>query len=91
MKFSKSCWDVRSIGLPLFGIKTSNKMEYIDSDIKNIKAPRTDDPLICMRKHTYMVHLKELLKLFKCPTSNGIHTITKWLDLLFNALYQERK
>ena len=42
-------------------------------------------------KHTYMVLLKEFLKLFKCLASSGIHTIFGWLDLLFKALHQERK
>ena len=27
-------------------IKTSNAMEYIESDIQNIEPPRTDDPVI---------------------------------------------
>ena len=27
-------------------IKTSNEMEYIESDIQNIEALRTDDPII---------------------------------------------
>ena len=27
-------------------IKTSNAMEYIESDIQNIEAPRVDDPII---------------------------------------------
>ena len=27
-------------------IKTSNVAEYIESDIQNIEAPRTDDPII---------------------------------------------
>ena len=27
-------------------IKTSNRAEYIKSDVKNIEAPRTDDPII---------------------------------------------
>ena len=44
-----------------------------------------------MRKHTYRVSLKEFLKLFKCLASNGIHTVSGWLDLLFKALHQERK
>ena len=44
-----------------------------------------------MRKHTYRVSLKEFLKLFKCLASSGIHTVSRWLDLLFKALCQERK
>ena len=44
-----------------------------------------------MRKYTYVVLLKEFLKLFKCLTSSGIHTIFRWLDLLLKALHQERK
>ena len=44
-----------------------------------------------MRKYTYVVLLKEFLKLFKCLTSKGIHTIFRWLDLLLKALHQERK
>ena len=47
--------------------------------------------LVWMRKHTYMVSLKEFLKLFKCLASSGIHTVCRWLDLLFKALHQERK
>ena len=27
-------------------IKTSNATEFIESDIQNIEAPRTDDPII---------------------------------------------
>ena len=37
------------------------------------------------------VSLKEFLKLFKCLTSSGIHTVSKWLDLIFKALHLERK
>ena len=44
-----------------------------------------------MRKHTYKDSLKEFLKLFKCLSSGGIHTVSGWLDLLFKALHQERK
>ena len=29
-----------------FFIKTSNTTEFIESDIQNIEAPRTDDPII---------------------------------------------
>ena len=47
--------------------------------------------LVWMRKHAYRVSLKEFLKLFNCLASNGIHTISGWLDLLFKALHQERK
>ena len=59
-------------------IKTSNAMEYIESDIENIEATRMDDPIIhsCNRKHTYIVHLKEFLKLFKCLAFSGIHKIS---------------
>ena len=35
--------------------------------------------------------MKEFLKLFKCLASSGIHMVCGWLDLLFKALYQERK
>ena len=42
-------------------------------------------------KITYKVSLKEFLKLFKCLTSSGIHTVSGWLDILFKALHQERK
>ena len=44
-----------------------------------------------MRKHTYNVHLKEFVKLFKSLASNIIYTITRRLDLLFKALHHERK
>ena len=44
-----------------------------------------------MRKHTYRVSLKEFLMLFKCLASSGIHTVYRWLDLLFKALHQEIK
>ena len=27
-------------------IKTSNAVEYIESDIQTIEAPRTDDPIV---------------------------------------------
>ena len=47
--------------------------------------------LVWMRKHTYKVSLKEFLKLFKCLASSSIHTVSRWLDLLFKALPQERK
>ena len=30
----------------IFCIKTLNAAEYIESDIQNIEAPRTDDPII---------------------------------------------
>ena len=41
---------------------------------------------------TYLqVSLKEFLKLFKCLASSGIHTIFRWLDLLFKSLHHERK
>ena len=43
------------------------------------------------KKNTYRVSLKEFLKLFKCLTSSGIHTVSGWLDLLFKAFHQERK
>ena len=35
--------------------------------------------------------MKEFLKLFKCLASSGVHTVSRWLDLLFKALNQERK
>ena len=35
--------------------------------------------------------MKEFLKLFKFIASNGIHSITEWLDLLFKDLHEERK
>ena len=44
-----------------------------------------------MRKHTYMVSLREFLKLFKYLASSGIHTIFEYLDLLFKVIHQERK
>ena len=45
-----------------------------------------------MYEKTYLqVPLKELLKLFKCLASSGIHMVSAWLDLLFKALHQERK
>ena len=47
--------------------------------------------LICTRKHIYRVFLKEFSNLFKCLTSNDIHTVTRWFDLLFKALHWERK
>ena len=34
-----------------------------------------------MRKYTYIVPLKEFLKLFKCLASSGIDTTSGWLDL----------
>ena len=39
----------------------------------------------------YIISSFGVLKLFKCLASNGIHTITEWLDLLFNALHKEKK
>ena len=47
--------------------------------------------LICMRKYIYKVYLKKILKLFKCPASSSIHTISRWLNLPVKALHQERK
>ena len=73
-------------------IKTSNVVEYIESNIQNIETLTTDDPIIyCMRKHTYMIFLREFLKLFKYLASSSIHTISIWLDLFFKALPQESK
>ena len=74
-------------------IKTSNASEYIKSDIQNIETPRIDDPiiLVCTRKHTCMVSLREFLKLFKYLASSSIHTISKRFDRMFKALHQERK
>ena len=40
---------------------------------------------------TYMVLLKDFLKLFKCLDSSGILTIFEWLNLFSTALHQERK
>ena len=79
--------------LSIFFIKTSNAKENIESDIQNIKPPRTNGPIILyeLEKHTYMVSLKEFLKLFKCLASSGIYSVSGWLNLLFKALYQERK
>ena len=42
-------------------------------------------------KKYLQVSLKEFLKLFKCLASSGIHTVSRWLDLLFKAFHQERK
>ena len=42
-------------------------------------------------KHTYKIFLREFLKLFKCLVFNNIYTVSRFLDLLFKALYQERK
>ena len=42
-------------------------------------------------KKYLQVSLKEFLKLFKCLASNGIHTVSEWLDLLFKALHQEKR
>ena len=44
-----------------------------------------------MRKHAYRVSFKEFLRLFKCLASSGIHMVSRWMDLLFKALHQERK
>ena len=45
--------------------------------------------LSSMNEKTYLqVSLKELLKLFKCLASSGIHTVFGWLDLLFKTLHQ---
>ena len=44
-----------------------------------------------MRKHTYRVILKEFLKLFNFLAFNGIHTVSRWLNLLFKDFHQERK
>ena len=41
--------------------------------------------------HTYRVSLKEFLKILKYLAFSGIHTVSRWLDLLFKALHQERK
>ena len=47
--------------------------------------------LVCVRKHTYKVHLKEFLNLFKCLASRGIYTVSECLGLLFKAFHQERE
>ena len=47
--------------------------------------------LVYMRKRTYMIYLREFLKLFKYLASNSIYTVTKWLDLPINTLHQEKK
>ena len=47
--------------------------------------------LECMTKHTYKVHLKEFLKLFKCLAFRGIYMISRWLDLLFKALQKKQE
>ena len=41
-------------------IKPLNVVEYIQSNIQNIKAPRTNELiiLVCMRKYTYRIHLR---------------------------------
>ena len=45
-----------------------------------------------MYEKTYLSgFLEELLKLFKCLAPSNIHTISKWLDLLFKTLHQEIK
>ena len=45
-----------------------------------------------INEKTYLqVSLKEFLKLFKCLASSGIHTIFRWLDLIFKDLHQEKK
>ena len=86
------CWVMRLISFPKFwsnikcrGIHGIGYSKH--SSTKN----RWSYHLVYMRKHTYRVFFKELLKLFKCLASNGIHTISRWLDLLFKAIYQERK
>ena len=47
--------------------------------------------VIYMRKYTSKNSLREFLKLFKCLASSNIDTVSKFLDLLFKALHQERK
>ena len=73
-------------------IKTSNVTEYIESGIQNIEDQGKMILSSSMyEKHTYRIFLKEFLKLFKCLASSDIHMISRWLDLLFKALHQERK
>ena len=76
-----------------FLIKTSNMAENIVLDIQNIEAQRIDNPIIllCMRKYTYRVPLNEFIKLFQRLASSDIHTVSRWFDLLFKAIHQERK
>ena len=40
-----------------------------------------------MYEKTYVVLLKEFLKLFKCLAFSSIHTIIKWLDLIFKTFH----
>ena len=84
------CFDVDKLSEIL--IKTSNAAEFIESDIQNIEAQVKMILSSNMYEKIYLqVSLKEFLKLFKCLASSGIHTVSRWLDLLFKALHQERK
>ena len=47
--------------------------------------------LSSVSKKTYLHgFLEEFLKLFKCLFSSGIHTVSRWFDILIQALHQER-
>ena len=72
-----------------FFIKTSNAIKYIDQICKTSRHPknRWSYHLICIRKHTYEVHPREFLKLFKCLTFGDIHMISGWLDFLDNIQF----
>ena len=74
-------------------IKTLNVVDFIESDILKHCGTKNKGSyhVACMRKHTYRVPLKEFFKLCKCLGSSSIHTISKWLDLIFKALHRERK
>ena len=86
------CWDLRSITFWNFdqNIKCSGKYWIRHSKYQATKN-RWSYHLVWMRKHTYRVSLKEFLKLFKCLASSIIQMVSRWLDLLFKALHQERK
>ena len=60
-----------------------------------VKALRYQELMLLlssMYKKTYFnVHLKEFSKLLKYSASSDIHMITRYSDLLFKALHQERK
>ena len=90
--YASKCWDLRSITFRNFNqnIKCSGKTMN-----RKFKIPSHQEKMIIassMYEKTYLqVSLKEFLKLFKCLASSGIHTVSRWLDLLFKALHQERK
>ena len=80
------------MSIPKFSLKYQMHRNTLNQTFKTVKF---QEPMVLlfdvMRKYSYKVDLNELLKLFKCLPSSGIHMILGWLALLFNAFHQEIK